>query len=184
MERLKRLPRSSVFQKVRIERVRPLGPLAVELHRLAVLLEPSAQLGDGLRPGSLQVDRVARDFAVRIPRLEPVRRLAIQHERIAAVGDREGAERGDVERLADVGQSPELRPPPQRRGCDHRQHGQDGDTGPPLAPADPAKRHHDQPECREAPTHARQSRHLHPRRSGFPTGSVPCQARKPDLRIL
>ena len=58
-------------------------------------------------------------------RLEQRGRLAVEHEGVSVVGDRERPERRDVERVADVGQAHQLRRPPQRRACHDRQQHQD-----------------------------------------------------------
>ena len=71
-----------------VERIGPLGPPAIQRHRLAILLDPSATLRDhpSARDRSGRRERrtaCADDYQ----RLQHGRRLAVEHERIAVVGD-------------------------------------------------------------------------------------------------
>ena len=58
-----------VRRQGRVERIGPLGPEAIPVHRLAVLLDPSADRRVGLRPGGVEVDLLRVRLAGRVQRL-------------------------------------------------------------------------------------------------------------------
>ena len=120
--------------------------------------------------GASRSTRLLDDLLIEAPtRLEPARRLAVEDEGVAIVGDREPPESRDVERVADVGQAHQLRRPPDRGGRDHRQQHRDRAPDPTSAPADPSKRREHPAERRKISAQGRGRRHRHHPRWG-PTG--------------
>ena len=115
-------------------------------------------------PGSARTQRACRLILLLRP---PVRglsctgRLVIEDEGVAVVGDSDGLESGDIERIADVGQAEQLRPPPDHRARDRRQDHHHRGPIPLTAPADPAERREESADCREVLTPPRGMLRIH-----------------------
>ncbi len=132
LEGLDHLPPSGVGRRDEVQRVGPLRPAAIQLHRLAIRLDPAAGLRDALRPGNVLVETVGGPLELRIQRLEPPRRLGVEHIGVALIGDPQGPERLRVERVADIGEAHQLDVPPHHRCGDHGQ--EDRRRGSPAPP--------------------------------------------------
>ena len=88
---------------VRVRGVGLVGPLLKQFDRLAIRLDPLPRLRIRLRPGERETGRRGREILLRSPK---------KCEGILIVGNAEGAERRDIERVADVREPVQARQPP------------------------------------------------------------------------
>ncbi len=92
---------------VRVRGVGLVGPLLKQLDRLAIRPDPLPRHPIRLGPGAREIGRRRREILLRSPK---------KCEGILIVGDAEGAERRDIERVSDVREPVQARQPPDCEG--------------------------------------------------------------------